>query len=110
MFPIAEWCQFERVQEDLGRTNNSIEGWHNRFSSALQCSHPSVFRLVQELQSEEARSRAEAEKLLRGAAPARRRPRWQIVSENIKKLVTRRVQGEITIPEFLRGIAHNFTL
>ena len=110
MFPIAEWCQFQRVQEDLGRTNNSVEGWHRRFSSALQCSHPTVFRLVEEIQAEECNSRAEAEKLLRGVPPARRRSQWLIVSENIKKLVTRRIDGEVTIPEFLRGIAHNFTL
>ena len=69
-----------------------------------------MFRLLQEIRAEEINSRVEAEKLLRGAAAARRRPQWLLVSENIKKLVTRRMLGEVTIPEFLRGIAHNFTL
>ena len=30
------WSMNLRVQNDLPRTNNDIEGWHNRFAEALQ--------------------------------------------------------------------------
>jgi hypothetical protein len=28
-FDISMWNSFERVNQDLPRTNNAIEGWHN---------------------------------------------------------------------------------
>ena len=30
-FDIFMWNCFERVNQDLPRTNNAIEGWHNAF-------------------------------------------------------------------------------
>ena len=34
-FPIRIWNLYERVREQLPRTNNVVEGWHNAFSSSV---------------------------------------------------------------------------
>ena len=35
MFPHELWNMNIRVQEDLPRTNNELEGWHTRFSTSF---------------------------------------------------------------------------
>ena len=34
------WNMHEMIQKDLPRTNNSVEGYHNRLQNAISCSHP----------------------------------------------------------------------
>src|SRR5690606_15088371 len=41
LFAPKNWNQWERVNEDLPRTNNALEEWHNAFQNAIGCSHPS---------------------------------------------------------------------
>ena len=41
-FPLSWWNIFNRVQMDLPRTNNSVEGWHTAFQGSLSCSHPTI--------------------------------------------------------------------
>ena len=45
-FPIRLWNMYERATSRSARTNNSVEGWHNAFSSGINCSHPNIGRLL----------------------------------------------------------------
>ena len=45
-FPIELWNMFDRTQEELPRTNNSIEGWHHRFSLNCDGMHPSLGKFI----------------------------------------------------------------
>lgn len=38
-FPHEMWNSNVRVQENLPRTNNDLEGWHNRFSGFFSGKH-----------------------------------------------------------------------
>ncbi|KAI6658189.1 hypothetical protein LOD99_15458 [Oopsacas minuta] len=51
-FPIRIWNMYERVRQQLPRTNNVVEGCHNAFNSSVGCSHPSVSKLFKSLQRE----------------------------------------------------------
>ncbi|KAL4131605.1 hypothetical protein QTP88_008898 [Uroleucon formosanum] len=54
IIPISVWNCYDLVAADLPRTNNSVEGWHNCFSSTLNSSkHPSIWRFIHALQKEE---------------------------------------------------------
>ena len=88
-----------------------MEGWHRRFSSKIACHHPGFFRLLEEIRREEDHWRGEAEKYLTGMPPPARRQRWRCVNERLTDLVQRRRDGDIEIiADYLRAIAHNFTL
>jgi len=52
-FAVEFWNMRSRVTDGLPRTNNSVEGWHHAFQSAVSCHHPSFYRLLQHLQKEQ---------------------------------------------------------
>ncbi|KAK7009848.1 hypothetical protein BgiMline_001427, partial [Biomphalaria glabrata] len=45
-FPIALWNVGDRVQDNLPRTNNSVEGWHHTFQLSIDGHHPNVYKLI----------------------------------------------------------------
>ena len=47
-YPIATWNVYERTINDLPRTNNSTEAWHNQFAQAIR-EHPSSYELIEEM-------------------------------------------------------------
>ncbi|KAF0719628.1 MULE domain-containing protein, partial [Aphis craccivora] len=70
-------------QENIPRTNNSVEGWHNSFSSTLNVIHPSIWKCIEAFKKEESFNKIHPGIL------------WAL-KENIKTL--------------LKGIAYNFQL
>jgi len=66
MFPINSWNVFDGVLESLPRTNSSVEGWQNGFQWSSMCSHPSVWRLIEHLQTDEGLQRFSKTQLLAG--------------------------------------------
>lgn len=55
-FPHDQWNIEPRIEAGLPATNNRIEGWHSAFNATLQCSHPTVFRLVTSLRKEHSKN------------------------------------------------------
>lgn len=52
LFPIEFWNVRNRILEALPRTNNSIEGWHNRFNLIVGAAHPTVFKAIEKIKAE----------------------------------------------------------
>ena len=50
LFPIDLWNMFNRTDEELPRTNNSIEGWHRGFQSNVSSCHPTFWKFLEVLQ------------------------------------------------------------
>ena len=48
-FPHVMWNMSLRVQNELPRTNNVLEGWHNRFTSSFQQRHAQIWELIEKL-------------------------------------------------------------
>ena len=45
-FPYEMWGVHDRVQNDLPRTNNDVEGWHNRLNQHVGCHHATIWKLI----------------------------------------------------------------
>jgi len=52
-FPVKVWNMFQRISSDLPKCNNSVEAWHNSFQKAVDCHHPSPFKLLEHLIKEQ---------------------------------------------------------
>ena len=52
-FPIRLWNLYTRVNLEVARTNNSVEGWQNGFQSGISYPHPSFTKLLRYLQLEQ---------------------------------------------------------
>ena len=49
-FPVRFWSMYTRVLNQIARTNNSVEGWHNAFQSGLSSPHPCFPKLLKHFQ------------------------------------------------------------
>ncbi|CAF0899081.1 unnamed protein product [Brachionus calyciflorus] len=54
LFQVNFWNIHSRLVNDLPRTTNSVESWHNSFGNMLK-SHPLVYELVDSLRKEDKR-------------------------------------------------------
>ena len=53
MFPHIMWSMHERVEEDLPRTNNQVEGWHRKMNTAMGACNPTIWRFLDVLIKEQ---------------------------------------------------------
>lgn len=52
-FPIEVWNVREHVLNDLPRSNNAVEGFHNALRLSTTSVHPNIWKLCNSLQKEE---------------------------------------------------------
>ena len=64
LFAISLWNVNSRVEQDLPRTNNSIEGWHHSFDLRVAITHPTIRRLSAKLVKEQASNELLLEQVL----------------------------------------------
>jgi len=46
LFLIKTWNCYSTLENDISRTNNSVECWHNSFNSMLNAHHPLIWTLI----------------------------------------------------------------
>ncbi|KAE9523994.1 hypothetical protein AGLY_015641 [Aphis glycines] len=71
-YPIKIWNCSERLQSDLPKINNSIEGWHNAFSALINCKKPVIWKFISALQRDESLTKVIKEQLIAGYAPTKK--------------------------------------
>lgn len=108
LFAIELWNMFHRTDDELPRTNNSVEGWHRSFQGHLSACHPNFWKFVSVIKKEEAIVRVSILQHLGGhpAPPARRR--YADCNARILRIVDDYPNRQ-TI-DYLRSIAHNLAL
>ena len=105
LFPICMWNMHDRVCDDLPRTINSLEGWHNHLQANITSSHPNIWRFLQVLKTEQALNDTIINQMLAGQEPPSKRKKYQDATKRIANIVQDYENREIV--DFLRGIAHN---
>ena len=101
-FPPALW----NVSQETVRTNNSVEGWHNKLNRSIGKIHPNVFELLTHLKKEQRETEITARQASLGAAPPVRRRRYRELDEKIQRLQKELKEGHLTARDFLRRIRH----
>ncbi|CAF3105054.1 unnamed protein product [Rotaria sp. Silwood2] len=65
-YSLLLWIIYERVTQDLPRSNKAVEGWHHAFNSGVSIKHPSITKLAKCILREQSRFEIDIEKLRAG--------------------------------------------
>ncbi|CAF1103796.1 unnamed protein product [Rotaria sp. Silwood1] len=105
-FDIELWNVNTNTLHGQHRTNNVVEGWNNRFSSLLNCSHPNFWKFLKGLKKEQSYVDAQIIQAETGARQARKREQIRREAHILNLL------NEPTTTNFekVRGLAQNISL
>nr|KAG5697851.1 hypothetical protein BaRGS_017108 [Batillaria attramentaria] len=85
-FDVAMWNVYNRVEDNLPRTNNSVEGWHRAFDQRMSVTHPTLARLVSKLRKEQASTELMIEQHAMGVR-MRKNKQYKVVNTRLQALV-----------------------
>jgi hypothetical protein len=105
-FPPAEWNVRERTLAGLDRTNNRMEGWHQRLKRLLGV-HSHIFKVIQALQAEEEDQQRLYIRAMVIGGPRNRRPEYVTSDAEIRQISEEWGHHDRPLRLFLRGIAHH---
>ena len=107
-FPYTMWGVYDRVVNDLPRTNNAVEGWHNRFNRHVGCHHANIWKIIDVMKKEEDIRRVELVHIQQGRNIGNANPVYTRVNARVTTVVASYANR---LPlDYLRGIAHNITV
>ncbi|XP_066963162.1 uncharacterized protein [Macrobrachium rosenbergii] len=74
-FPVSTWNMYDLVVDDIPRTNNSLEGWHDHMQASITSFHPNIWKCLEVLKREQALTSVTISQMLAGhtAPPTRKR-------------------------------------
>lgn len=93
-FALGLWNQYLRVLNDLPRSNNSVEAWHNAFNGSVSIAHPTVARLARKLQQEQHATAILRVQRATGQPPAKKRKAYLRIDEALRTMVSRYSIGD----------------
>ena len=86
LYPVSFWNVKKRVDEDLPRTNNAVEGFHSVLRSSITCKHPNIRKFIAALKKEEELQQTKIIHVNRGDTPARKKI-YTNIDRQLKTLV-----------------------
>ena len=111
MFLPAIWNVHDATVNGDARTNNVCEGWNNKFFNLVGHAHPSIWRVIEWCQKEEATVRTLINQDGIGNPPVKRvQHRYVQLQERLQNLIRDFNTGQKTIAQFLQGVGFNIRL
>jgi len=107
-FSLQLWNMYERVIQDLPRSNNSIEGWHHAFNSRVSIKHPSIVKLTKCILREQSRFEVDIERLRAGAPPEKKKKVYADLDARLKTVTLS--YNIADIEDYLNRIAMNLKI
>ena len=86
-FAIQLWNQYTRVIDNLPRSNNALEGWHNAFNNIVGFAHPSVTKLARKLQQEQHSTQLHRRQLELGTTTGTKKKTYVRINEALRTMV-----------------------
>lgn len=109
-FPPETWNVYNACVNGEQRTNNAVEGWHNRFQKAVAVHHPSIWRFLDMVRDEQRDNERDITRLLGGQRDIRAPlPRRYITNqEQLLNIVARydeyKLNDELDV--YLRAVSY----
>jgi len=117
MFSRDLWNVSARIEQDLPRTTNGLEGWHSGLSTSIRIDHPNVWILINQLKGETvgtlmAVANSQANPSAEIKVDRQREKDYARLTKTIQSALDQLNRSELAIMPFLRSIAlnKNFTL
>ncbi|CAF2107916.1 unnamed protein product [Rotaria magnacalcarata] len=99
---------YDRVITNLPQSNNSVEGWHNAFTSRVTVAHPTIKKLVEKIRREQSKFEIDIAHLLQDHQLKPNKVCYRKLDERIARLV--RGYDPLQIHQYLKNIAANVSL
>ncbi|KAK3921780.1 Tryptophan synthase alpha chain [Frankliniella fusca] len=112
-YAIEDWNQHNAALQQQPRTNNTTEGWHNRFQGMVGKSHPSFYHFLREIRKEQRDTDVMMRELQMGPRiKAPRRAKYDAVNKRLQAAAVEyeEYKEEGRILDFLSRCGRNFTL
>ena len=87
LFDQWSWNQHEAVLDNLSRSSNIAEGWHDGFKTLVGCTNPAMWKFLECLMLEQASKDLKIAKHYNREAPAPRLPRWVEYDDNLDAVI-----------------------
>ena len=102
------WNVYERVIQDLPRSNNAVEGWHHAFNNRVSIKHPSITKLAKCILREQSRFEIDIERLRAGEQPKKKKKVYVNLDARLKRIA---LSYDVNnIKEYLTRIAMNLKI
>ena len=88
------------------RTNNHLEGWHNRMKRIARKAHPNLYEVLELFQREQAATEVTIQQLEAGGIRKAKRRKVVQREEKIKSLQDELAAGERNIDSYISAIRH----
>jgi hypothetical protein len=95
------------VHNSSHRTNNDLEGWHNRFKNIVARHRPNIWKLLNCLIQEQASTEVIMLQIAAGQNVQQQNSRYKNIHRRMKRLRRRYNRGNITLIQFISGISYN---
>ena len=87
-FRIELWNIYDRIERNLPKTNNAVEGWHRAFQTSLGHNHPTVYKFVEFLRLEQDHTEKKLTRLNVGQQDVTKHAKYERAYTAIKQIVS----------------------
>ena len=108
MFPPNVWNVWGATLRNESRTNNICEGWNSKFYKLIGYPHPPLWRFLEAIRQEDGAVRFKLHQISVGDSEKHILPEHlSRFNTRLHNLCLRKHQNDITMEEFLNGVARN---
>ena len=83
-FSVQTWNVYDRVIQNLPRSNNSVEGWHRAFNNRVSINHPTVTKLAKCILREQTKFEMDIERIRVGQEPKPKKKIYATLDSRLK--------------------------
>ena len=94
-FRIDLWNRYNLIQENIPLTNNSTEGWHNRFNQIISICHINIWDFISKIKDEQSQIEISVTQLDSGRELKKESKYYREKYERIQRIVSQYNENNI---------------